>query len=79
MAGRLPVKSGKEVLKALGKAAKRFGIAFKRIGGGDHVVLQNRSRRNFSVPLHDELAEGTLLNVINDAGMTKQDFLDYDP
>jgi predicted RNA binding protein YcfA (HicA-like mRNA interferase family) len=79
MAGRLPVKSGKDVLKTFHRVSEKFGIQFKRRGKGSHVVLHSRSCKNFSVPLHDELDTGTLLGVIEDAGMTKEDFIANDP
>lgn len=81
MAGKLPVKSGKDTLKTFYRAKRRgsFDISFKRRGKGDHVVLHNKLCRNFSVPLHRELKPGTLLSVISDACMTKDEFLEYDP
>ena len=88
MARRLPVKSGKNVLKTFHRATRaleHLNIAFKRMGKGDHVVLHNGTRmhkmfcKNFSVPLKREVAPGTLLSVIGDAGMTKEEFLEYDP
>ena len=79
MARRLPVKSGQDVLKTFAKVRQKFKIEFKRRGKGSHVVLHSSSCKNFSVPLHDELDAGTLLKVIEDAGMTKEDFLANDP
>ncbi|MGA3289231.1 MAG: type II toxin-antitoxin system HicA family toxin [Candidatus Bathyarchaeia archaeon] len=79
MAARLPVKSGTQVLKTFFRVRERFQIQFKRKGKGSHVVLSNKSGRNFSVPLHNELDAGTLLKVIEDAEMTKEQFLENDP
>jgi hypothetical protein len=79
MAGRLPIKSGHDVLKTFYRVRDKFEISFKRMGKGSHVILHNRSCKNFSVPLHDELDAGTLLGVIEDAGMSKEDFLANDP
>jgi len=79
MAGRLPVKSGHDVLRTFYRVRDRFNIAFKRRGRGSHVVLHSRSCKNFSVPMHDELDTGTLLGIIEDAGMTKDEFIANDP
>ena len=73
------MKSGKDVIKTLFNARQKFGIAFKRQGKGSHVVLSNRYGRNFSVPNHDEIGKGLLLGIIEDACMTKKDFLEFDP
>lgn len=78
MAGRLPVKSTREVLKTFYRA-KKHCVSFKRRGKGSHLILHNRFCKNFSVPIKDELPPGTLLSVITDAGMTKEEFLEYDP
>lgn len=78
MARRLPVKSGQDVLKTFLRVRK-FNIQSKRGGRGSHVVLHSGSCKNFSVPLHDELDSGTLLGIIEDAGMTKDQFIDNDP
>lgn len=79
MARRLPVKSGRDVLKTFYRVREKFDIAFKRKGKGSHIVLHSKSCKNFCVPLHDELDAGTLLGIIEDAGMTKEDFLASDP
>jgi hypothetical protein len=79
MAGRLPVKSGHDILRTFYRVRERFNIAFKRRGRGSHVVLHSRSCKNFSVPMHDELDAGTLLGIIEDAGMTKEEFIANDP
>lgn len=79
MAERLPVKSGKEVLKTFHRGRECFNITFKRMGKGDHVVLHNKFCMNFSVPLHSELKKDTLMGIIRNAGLTKTEFLEYDP
>lgn len=79
MARRLPVKSGQEVLKTFHRVRQLFGLSIKRMGKGDHVVVHRKPCKNFSVPLHEELADGTLSSVIKDAGMTINQFLEHDP
>ncbi|MCL7410387.1 MAG: type II toxin-antitoxin system HicA family toxin [Methanosarcinaceae archaeon] len=54
MPDKLPVVSGKKVIKALLK------IGFEaRMAKGDHVVLK-KDYRVFSVPLHNPVKKGTL-------------------
>ncbi|MCK4820424.1 type II toxin-antitoxin system HicA family toxin [bacterium] len=79
MANGIPVKSGIDVLKTFHRAKEIFGITFKRHGKGSHVILHNRNCNNFSVPLHPELKRSTLNSLIQQSGMTKEDFLQYDP
>ncbi len=79
MARRLPVKSGQDVLKTFHRVREIFGLSIKRMGKGDHVIVHNRACRNFSVPLHKKLAKRTLLSVIADAGMTRNQFVKEDP
>jgi len=58
-------------------AARAFQRAGWRIAGqvGSHLVLvKDGVRANLSVPLHKELATGTLRALIRAAGMTVEDF-----
>ena len=73
------MKSGQDVLKTFYKAREKYPITIKRRGKGSHVVLHNGECSTFSVPLHKELKSGTLLGIITNSGMTKEDFLEYDP
>jgi hypothetical protein len=73
------VKSGIEVVKTLFRAREKFRIKFKRWKKGSHIVLANRYGKNFSVPNHEEVKRGTLKGIIEDAGMERKDFLDFDP
>ena len=79
MAQRLPVKSADDVLKTFQRASAKFNISFKRRGKGSHIILSNRFGRNFSVPDKKEVKSGTLLSIIHDACMEKEDFLEFDP
>lgn len=59
-------------------AARAFQKAGWRVAGrvGSHLVLvKDGVRANLSVPLHKELATGTLRSLIRTAGMTVDDFL----
>ena len=52
---KLPVVSGKELIRALSKIGFRF-IRQK----GDHVILKHKDGRTAIVPLHKEIKKGTL-------------------
>ena len=70
---KLPVVSGKEVVKALSKA----GYALDH-QTGSHMILRHREapHRRLTVPSHKEIAKGTLRAIINDAGLTVEQFVD---
>lgn len=61
MSHKLPVISGKELIKILCD----HGAVVRRIRG-DHVILQ-REDQSFAVPLHNELKKGTLLSILKQA------------
>lgn len=60
------------------EAARAFQKAGWRVSGqvGSHLVLvKDGVRANLSIPLHRELATGTLRSLIRSSGMTVDDFL----
>jgi len=65
---KLPVVSGKEVIKVLVKLG--FEV---RMGKGDHVVLK-KGYRVFSVPLQNPLKKGTLRKILKQAGISVDEF-----
>ena len=65
MTERLPVVSGRQTVKALGKLG--FAEVSQR---GSHLKLRNESGRTVIVPLHDELARGTLRSILRQADIT---------
>ncbi len=70
---KLPVISGKELISALKKA----GFVEVR-QKGSHVSLQKKtSVLTFKtvVPLHRELAKGTLIDILNQTGLSRDDLL----
>jgi predicted RNA binding protein YcfA (HicA-like mRNA interferase family) len=67
MSAKLPVLSGKQLIKLLAK--KGFII---RRQSGSHVILQ-KGERVFSVPIHDELKKGTLNGILKQAGLEMAD------
>lgn len=52
---KLPVVSGKELIKAL----EKIGFVFSR-QRGDHVILKHTDGRAVTVPLKKEVKRGTL-------------------
>ena len=69
---KLPGISGLEIIKIL---AKFFGFRTLR-QRGSHVTLTNDSVF-LTVPLHKELDRGTLLAILRDAGISRDDFLEH--
>jgi predicted RNA binding protein YcfA (HicA-like mRNA interferase family) len=70
---KLPVLSGRDVIKVLGKA----GWAQARIKGS-HVILVKMvddCKIALVVPLHKEVDKGTLLEIIRQARLTREEFL----
>ena len=73
MSKKLPVVSGKDVLKALSKAG--FRVVRQR---GSHVRMEKSKTGTaikITVPLHATLKKGTLKHIIDDAGLTTKEFL----
>jgi len=70
---KLPNVSGEELIKALKKA----GFHFVR-QKGSHVSLQKGNYKTV-VPLHDELARGTLLAILKQCGLSKEELAKYFP
>jgi len=69
---KLPVLSGREVIRILSK----IGFAEKR-QKGSHVILVKEtegSKKALVVPLHKEIDPGTLLNIIRQAGLKREEF-----
>jgi predicted RNA binding protein YcfA (HicA-like mRNA interferase family) len=66
---KLPLLSWQKVVKALSKAG--FRIARQK---GSHLILV---RDDFVVPVpkHDEIKRGLLIEIIAEAGLTKEEFL----
>lgn len=72
MSPRLPVVSGRRAVRALKKAG------FSQVGRrGSHVKLRNEAGRTVIVPLHSELASGTLASVLRQAGMSADEMAGF--
>jgi len=66
---KLPVVSGRQMVAAL----KRAGFEQVR-QRGSHVSLQKGSYRTI-VPLHSDLSPGTLLAILKQSGLFRDEFL----
>lgn len=70
---KLPVISGKDITKALGRAG--FNISRQK---GSHLVMVGFAEGRkliVVVPMHREVDPGTLIAIIAQAGMTRESFL----
>ncbi|MCK9363141.1 MAG: type II toxin-antitoxin system HicA family toxin [Syntrophales bacterium] len=66
----LPIISGKEAIKIFGS------MGFKLVRQkGSHAVLRKRNK-GCVIPLHTELAVGTLRSAIKQAGIAVEEFID---
>lgn len=66
----LPRISGRECVKALGKA----GFHFKRQEGSQIILRRNDPFAQLVVPDHKELDRGTLRAIIRQAGISVEEF-----
>lgn len=70
---KLPVISGKELINALEKAG--FIVIRQK---GSHVSLQKIAAEGTYrtvVPLHNKLAKGTLLDILHQTGLSKEELI----
>jgi predicted RNA binding protein YcfA (HicA-like mRNA interferase family) len=73
MSPKLPVISGEELIRVL----RKFGYEIAR-QKGSHVRLRNvpdPRRLPVTVPLHKELAPGTLKNILGDANISLEELI----
>ncbi|MBI4141126.1 type II toxin-antitoxin system HicA family toxin [Candidatus Woesearchaeota archaeon] len=70
---KLPVVSGSQVIKALSK------IGYQHVRtSGSHAILKKQSEDGtivIPVPLHDELAKGTLQSIQRQTKLLRDDFI----
>ena len=67
---KLLVLSGRDLIQLLQKAG--FHIIRQK---GSHVSMQKNAHKTV-IPLHDELAKGTLIGILKQCGLTKDNLLD---
>jgi predicted RNA binding protein YcfA (HicA-like mRNA interferase family) len=73
MGRAFPAISAKVCIRALERAGFRFAAQ-----KGSHVKLRNdETGRRCVVPIHPELAAGTLASIIRQAGLTPDEFFHY--
>jgi predicted RNA binding protein YcfA (HicA-like mRNA interferase family) len=66
---RLPVVSGQDTVREL------RGVGFEQISQrGSHVKLRDAEGRTVIVPMHRELAPGTLRSVLRQAALSVDEF-----
>jgi predicted RNA binding protein YcfA (HicA-like mRNA interferase family) len=71
MSRHLPAVSGRELVRAL----RRSGFVVLR-QKGSHVSMEKRSADGYwrtVVPLHREIRPGTLSDILNQTGLSKED------
>ena len=66
---KLPVLSGKDVMKALSKTGYVFDHQT-----GSHITLLNSEGKKITVPNHRELGPGILRAIIKQSGLTVEEF-----
>ena len=69
---KLPVVSANKVIKTLSSAG--FNVSRQ---SGSHVIMikfVGNDKITVVVPKHNELAKGTLLSIISQSGMSKEEF-----
>lgn len=72
---KLPVLSGNDTVKIL----ITLGYSYIRTSG-DHAILKKETQNSkivIPVPLHKELAIGTLNSIIKQTGLKREEFLEY--
>ena len=67
---KLPLLSWREVVRALAKVG--FTVARQK---GSHIILV-RNERVVPVPRHEEIKRGLLMEIIVEAGLTREEFLE---
>ncbi len=69
---KIPPLKYREVIKKL----RRLGFVFRRATGGSHEIWWNEeTKKTCVVPHHHEVKSGTLKSIINQAGITPENFL----
>jgi predicted RNA binding protein YcfA (HicA-like mRNA interferase family) len=67
---KLPILSGRDLIQLLQKNG--FLVVRQK---GSHISMEKNDHKTV-IPLHDELAKGTLLGILKQCGLTKDDLND---
>lgn len=71
---KLPSFTPQEIIKVLEKE----GFVLDRIKGSHHIYYQPTTKRRVVVPLHKrDLPKGTLLEILKQAGISKQELKNF--
>lgn len=70
---KLPVISGIELVKIFAKIG--YEVDHQT---GSHMILRYKEppHRRLTIPNHKEMAKGTLLAILREAGLTREDFFE---
>jgi len=67
---KLPILSGKEIIKALSK------VGFVPLRQkGSHVFMRHPDGRRTVVPIHEEVNKSTLMDILSQTKLTKNELL----
>jgi predicted RNA binding protein YcfA (HicA-like mRNA interferase family) len=70
---KLPVLTPQKVIRVL----KQKGFVLDRVKGSHHIYYNPATKKRAVVPLHKkELPRGTLLEILKQAGIEKEDLFD---
>jgi predicted RNA binding protein YcfA (HicA-like mRNA interferase family) len=69
---KLPVVNARECIRALQKA----GFVIDRQSGSHITLIRENPYTRATVPNHKPIARGTLRNIIRDAGLSVDEFID---
>ncbi|MGK7884958.1 MAG: type II toxin-antitoxin system HicA family toxin [Crocosphaera sp.] len=69
---KLPAISGKECIKAL----KKIDFLVYRQRGSHITLIRENPSTQVTIPNHRTIAKGTLRNIIRQAGLTVDEFID---
>lgn len=69
---KLPAISGKECIKAL----KKIDFLVYRQRGSHITLVRENPSTQVTIPNHRTIAKGTLRNIIRQAGLTVDEFID---
>ena len=71
MSPSLPIVSGRDVVRALANVG--FAEVSQR---GSHLKLRDEAGKSVIVPMHRELARGTLRSILRQADLTVEAFIE---
>jgi len=69
---KIPPQKYRDIIKKL----RKLGFVFRRSTGGTHEIWWNENtKKTCVVPHHKEIKSGTLKSIINQAGITAEEFI----